>query len=126
VQILDQESEALPRVRIRGVEDLTRTQLEQQLEAGGRLVFYEYCISLIFVSLRRPSDVYFLPPGEKGLAKGVPYVLLSLLLGWWGVPWGLVYTPLTLVTNLSGGCDVTAKVRSLLPHLATSPPQNAG
>jgi hypothetical protein len=30
-------------------------------------------------------------------------------LGWWGVPWGLIYTPLTLWTNLSGGRAVTAE-----------------
>jgi hypothetical protein len=34
--------------------------------------------------------------------------MVSLLLGWWGVPWGLIYTPLTLWSNLSGGREVTA------------------
>jgi hypothetical protein len=39
---------------------------------------------------------------------------LSLLFGWWGLPWGLIYTPLTLWTNLSGGRDVTAELRERL------------
>jgi hypothetical protein len=74
---------------------------------GGRLVFYEYCISLIFLTLRRPSPVVQLRAGEWGLVRGLPYTLVSLLLGWWGIPWGLVYTPLVLWTNLSGGREVT-------------------
>src|SRR4051812_43654652 len=78
-------------------------------EGTGRLVFYESCISLVFWTLRRSSRLYRLRPGEWGLGKGLPYTLVSALLGWWGVPWGLVYTPLTLWTNLSGGRVVTAE-----------------
>jgi hypothetical protein len=73
----------------------------------GRTVYYEYCISLVFLTLRRPSGLYHLRPGESGVWKGLPYAALSLLLGWWGVPWGLVYTPLTLWTNLTGGVEVS-------------------
>jgi hypothetical protein len=73
----------------------------------GRVVYYEYCISLVFLTLRRPSGLYHLRPGERGVWKGLPYVALSLLLGWWGIPWGLIYTPLTLWTNLTGGVEVS-------------------
>jgi hypothetical protein len=70
---------------------------------GERLVFFEYCISLIFISLRRPSALVKLRPGQRGWIKGLPYTILSLLLGWWCIPWGFIYTPLCLWTNLSGG-----------------------
>jgi hypothetical protein len=30
------------------------------------------------------------------------------------VPWGLLYTPLVILTNLGGGRDVTDQVRPLL------------
>jgi hypothetical protein len=76
---------------------------------GERLVFYEYCISLVFVTLRRPSRLYRLPPDSWGLRPGFRYTLLTLLLGWWGIPWGLIYTPLVLWTNLSGGREITAE-----------------
>jgi hypothetical protein len=105
-------------MRIHGIDGLSPERLDAALAAGGRLVFYEYCISLIVLTLRRPTAVYFLPPGSKGLARGLPFTLLSLVLGWWGVPWGIIYTPLAIVTNLSGGCDVTAQVRPLLPQPA--------
>jgi hypothetical protein len=45
-----------------------------------------------------------------GLKRGCVYALVSLFLGWWGVPWGIIYTPMTVFTNLSGGQDVTDEV----------------
>jgi hypothetical protein len=78
-------------------------------KGGERLVFYEYCISLIFITLRRPSRVVRLPPGSTGLLRGLPYTIISLLLGWWGLPWGLLYTPLTLWTNLTGGREISSQ-----------------
>ena len=47
----------------------------------GRLVFYEYCISLVFVTLRRPSRLHRLPIGSWGLWEGMPYTLTTLALG---------------------------------------------
>ena len=101
-------------MNIRGIDQLTPAELESELAAGARFVFFEVCISLIFLTLRRPTDVYFLRANDLGLARGLPYTLTSLLLGWWGVPWGIIYTPLTLLTNLSGGRDVTTEVLALL------------
>ena len=107
-------------LRIRGIDGLGPADLETQIRAGGRFVFYEYCISLVVVSLRRPTYIYFLRPGQYGVVRGLPFVLVSLLLGWWGIPWGLIYTPLTLITNLSGGCDVTEQVSNYLNELSSA------
>jgi hypothetical protein len=71
---------------------------------------FEYCISLIVVTLRRPSRPVFIRPGEAAWIRGLPYVGLSLLFGWWGLPWGIIYTPVTIFTNLSGGCHITPQV----------------
>lgn len=95
-------------------DDLTAASMEAELARGCRAVYYEYCVSLLLVTFRCPSGVYLLRPGERGLLRGVPYLVLTLLLGWWGVPWGLVYTPLTLLTNLCGGRDVTDELRTRL------------
>jgi hypothetical protein len=103
-------------MRIRGAEDLTPADLAAALRAGGRLVFYEYCISLIFLTLRCPTDLYLLWPEESGVVPGLPYSVVSLLFGWWGIPMGMIYTPLTLFNNFCGGCDVTAEVQALLPQ----------
>jgi hypothetical protein len=103
-------------MRIRGAEDLTPAELAAALRAGGRLVFYEYCISLIFLTLRCPTDLYLLWPEDSGVVRGLPYSIVSLLFGWWGIPMGMIYTPLTLFNNFSGGCDVTAEVQAMLPQ----------
>jgi hypothetical protein len=101
-------------MRLRGLEALSLDELEAELRAGARFVFFEYCISMIFVTLRRPSAVFLLRKQERGLARGLPYTALSLLLGWWGLPWGLIYTPLAVFTNMSGGREVTAEVHAFL------------
>jgi hypothetical protein len=112
-QIPDQRNP--PRnLRIRGLEGLAPADLEKELKAGGRFVFFEYSISLVAVSLRRPTDIYFLRHGQYAWVRGLPYTVLSFLLGWWGLPWGFIYTPLAIFTNLTGGRDVTAEVRVLL------------
>jgi hypothetical protein len=107
-------------MRIHGIDGMSQAEIDRQIAGGGRFVFYEICISFIALTARRPSDVYFLKPGNKGIARGVPYAVLSLLLGWWGLPWGLVYTPLVVLTDLTGGCDVTAHVRQALDPGAPS------
>ena len=38
------------------------------------------------------------------------YTLISLLLGWWGIPWGPVYTIGSIFNNPTGGKDVTGDV----------------
>jgi hypothetical protein len=77
------------------------------LGPGERVVFYEWCVSLLFVTVRRPSRLYRLRAEERGIVRGLPYTLVTLVFGWWGVPWGLVHTPLVLWTNLTGGRVIT-------------------
>jgi len=41
------------------------------------------------------------------------------VLGWWGIPWGPIWTISTIVTNLRGGRDVTNEVvRSMATPVA--------
>jgi hypothetical protein len=80
-----------------------------------RWVRYEYCISLVAMTLRRESAVVPLPPGSRGFWRGLPYNLLTVTLGWWGVPWGLLLTPLVLWSNCCGGREVITEADSPLP-----------
>ena len=77
---------------IRGIEHLDGDLLAKELEDGGRFVTYTWCVSLLLMSFRRPSGVIYLPPGRSGIAAGMKYLLISLALGWWGLPWGPFYT----------------------------------
>jgi hypothetical protein len=101
-------------MKILGIDHLTPDQIDTALAQGSRFVFYEYCISVVFVTFRKPSSIFFLRPGERGVVRGLPYVVVSALLGWWGLPWGLVYTPAAIFLNLGGGHDVTTRVREFL------------
>lgn len=82
--------------------------LAEAARAGRRLVYYETCISLGILTLRQPSRVHIIPDGGHGFWAGVPYSLVTLALGWWGLPWGLLLTPHVLYVNCTGGRDVTA------------------
>jgi len=46
------------------------------------------------------------------------FTLLSLVLGWWGIPWGPIYTVQSLWVNAQGGRDVTREVAAALAVLA--------
>jgi hypothetical protein len=62
------------------------------------------------MTFRRSSSIHFVPAGRSKAAKGAPFTALSLVAGWWGIPWGPVWTLTTTVKNLGGGIDVTPAV----------------
>lgn len=70
----------------------------------------EYCVSLLIVTLQRASAVHFIRPGEGRIGPGLKYTLISLLAGWWGIPWGPIYTVGACYTNCCGGRDVTEEM----------------
>ena len=95
---------------INGLEGISVQQLADELKRGGRFVMFDYVISIVVVTFRRSSAIYYLRPGESALGKGLQYTLLSFFLGWWGIPFGLIYTPIAIIRNLSGGRDVTKEI----------------
>ena len=96
--------------KIIGIENLSVDELNKELEQGGRFVIFEYCYSIIIMTVKHPTDIYFIKGNHSALRKSFGYTLLSLLLGWWGFPWGPIHTIGALVTNLKGGKDVTRDV----------------
>ena len=106
-------------MRIIGIDNMSPEQLKGEVAAGGRFVIYQYCISVVVVSFKRGSDVYFIRAEDNAVTKGLLFTLCSLVLGWWGIPWGPIWTIATVVTNLRGGRNVTAEV---LRSLATPVP----
>lgn len=101
-------------MNIRGVEGLTPEQLRKEIEAGGRFVIYLYCVSILVMTFRRSSDIYFIRADRHAWIEGFPWTLLTFVVGWWGFPWGLIYTPHALFVNLRGGRDVTEEVVNAL------------
>ena len=95
---------------ILGIDGKSRAQLRSELDQGGRFLVFTYVISLGIITFRRSSAIIYAAPGEAAWVKGIPYSLLSMLMGWWGIPFGLIYTPMAIYRNLSGGMDVTGEV----------------
>jgi hypothetical protein len=100
-------------MRIRGIDNLSTDEIRFEVQRGGKFVLYSYCVSVVVLTFRRTSDVYFLRSGESPVVKGLPWTLLTVLLGWWGIPWGPIYSIQSLILNLSGGKDVTSQLVSI-------------
>ena len=97
--------------KIVGLEDIkSGGQLQQEIQQGGKFVMYQYCISLLVITFKRSSKIYFISHEQNTIIKGLPFTLLSLVLGWWGIPWGPIYTIQSIWINFKGGKDVTSQV----------------
>lgn len=97
--------------KIVGMEDIkSGGQLQAEIQQGGRFVMYQYCISLLVITFKRSSNIYFISHEQSAVVKGLPFTLLSLVLGWWGIPWGPIYTIQSVWVNFKGGRDVTQEV----------------
>jgi hypothetical protein len=65
-------------------------------------------ISIVFLTFKIPSRYYV--SGRDSVAfTQAAYSLATLLLGWWGIPWGPIYTVQALAKNLSGGYKTTVR-----------------
>jgi hypothetical protein len=100
-------------------------QVGFEVQRGGRFVVYYYCVSLLVVTFKRPSPIYFIRSGESAVWKGLPWTLLTVLLGWWGIPWGPIYSIQSLVVDLKGGKDVTAEIMASAQRQAITRPAAA-
>jgi len=80
---------------IQNIKGLTTDDLTRELSKGG-------------------SPIYLIRSGESVFQYGLCFMLLSLLLGWWALPWGPLYTVHAIFTNLNGGKDVTYETVELL------------
>ena len=98
-----------------GAEGLSEAEIIAACNAGARLVYFHYTVSVLVMTLRRSSAVHLIRKGEGTLARSLPYTLLTLVAGWWGVPFGPIYSVMSLFANLSGGTDVTDR------HVVRSP-----
>ncbi|MDR0923940.1 MAG: hypothetical protein LBN31_06270 [Hungatella sp.] len=99
-------------MKIIGANDLSEYEINNELRNGGKLVIYQFCISILVMTFKRGSDIYLIRAGESAFVKGLGYTLLSLILGWWGLPWGPIYTIGSIITNCKGGKDVTQEIIS--------------
>ncbi len=99
---------------VKGVENLSIEQVRDEVDRGAKFIQFEYCISLLVLTLKRRSTVYFVKADQNAIKSGLPYVFISFILGWWGIPWGPIYTISSIAKNFSGGEDITLTIMSQL------------
>jgi hypothetical protein len=109
-------------VKIEGIAGMTAEEVRFEVQRGARFVLFQYCISVLILTFRRPSDIYLIRAEESAVVKGLPFSLLTLLLGWWGIPWGPIYSVQSLITNFGGGKNVTAEIMDGFSSAASSAP----
>ena len=89
------------------------TQIQDEIAHGGKFVQYTWCVSLVAVTFRYPSAVYFIRKDESAFVKGLAFSVLTFLFGWWGIPFGVFYTLDALYKNISGKCVTESVMRHL-------------
>ena len=96
--------------KIKNIEGLTIDQINMELNSGAKFVVFQYCISILVMTFKRGSDIYFIRAQESTTKYSIGFTVLTALAGWWGIPWGPIYTIGSLHTNLKGGKDITQEV----------------
>jgi hypothetical protein len=103
---------------IKNLNGITDQELLEEIRNGAKFVVYQYCVSILIMTFKRGSDIYFIRSGESALKPGLPFTALTFFFGWWGIPWGPIYTIGSFITNFSGGKDITHEVlASMNAHL---------
>ncbi len=101
-------------MQIKNTEGLSVSQMRDLVQQGGKFVVFPYTVSFLIMTLKRSSDIYFIRPDENTFKYSYGFVLLNLIVGWWGFPWGPIYTIGALYNHITGGKDFTQVVMSEL------------
>ncbi len=82
-----------------------------------------WCMSALFVSLRRPGRARNVCVTHARI-RALPATLFSAVFGWWGIPWGFIWTPMAILDNLlEGGVEID---RSTLVEMRSREPNEGG
>lgn len=101
-------------MKIKNIDGLSARDLQDAVNNGARFVYYAWTLSLIFLTFKRTSGVYMIRLNQNRATKGFIFTLLSLLFGWWGIPYGPKHTIASIKVNLNGGKDVTEEVMGVV------------
>lgn len=78
-----------------------------EIKPETEMVAYTYVISVVAMTFRRNTRYYFKEAEkEKALAAKILCILCNLTVGWWGIPWGPIWTIKETFTNLINGNTV--------------------
>lgn len=95
--------------RIHGVKGMTASEIIEEIEKGGRFIVFKSCVSAIFVSEMKTSDIFFIKFEQPFIKVHWPITLKTILFGWWSIA-GFFWTISCLITNFKGGIDLTQDI----------------
>lgn len=72
---------------VKGAEEMSSAELAEALRSGARVVAHRWAISLVFVTFYLATRPTYIAPGRRDW-RALAYSLLTLVCGWWGIPWG--------------------------------------
>lgn len=82
--------------------------LVQEVMDGTRYVTHPYVVSLLLISFNRSlGGVLRIGSDSWPIGNLFSATLITLFFGWWGFPWGIIWTPLSLFYLWRGGRDCT-------------------
>jgi hypothetical protein len=84
-----------------------RADTDQYAHADGRVkdVVFACCVSCGILTWLHWSKPYRISSRIESFLRGIPFSAATLLLGWWGLPWGVLLSPRAIWTNCSGGVE---------------------
>ena len=109
---------------IKNTEGLSTDQINDELQKGAKFVIFSYTISVIVITSRRTSDIYFIKADEPSFKYSWKYSLLTLFFGWWGIPFGPIFSLVSFYKNFTDGKDITKEVLNHINAQITSVSQN--
>lgn len=101
-------------MKIKNIDGLSVSEIQAIVNDGGRFVYFPFTVSVVLATFKRASSIYLIRPYEKSIKYSYPHVLTNAVVGWWGIPWGPVYTIQSIYQQMQGGKDVTDAVMSHL------------
>ena len=75
---------------------------------------YQICTSFLFVTFKEPTG-YILDRSSNKFYVNFIATTVTVFMGWWGIPWGPIYTIQTIFRNLGGG--VKKSIEELITEL---------
>lgn len=91
-------------------KELNLEQLQELVKTGSKFIVFQYSISLVFFTLRPLSKATFIEKETDFHKYRKRYNLISLIFGWWGLPWGPIYTISGIKFNNNSALDVTEDI----------------
>jgi len=104
-----------PDLKIIGASTLSAQELYDALEKQeAYCVKFQFCISCFYITFKRDSKLFYIPKDKKRIFFHWPYTVITLLFGWWGIPWGPIWSAQVLSANASGSEDLSYEVMQVL------------